>query len=98
MKIVRGPDGCDVDADLVKFWIDNPTCEDGTGVSLGTTVAPLNPEIDPFICTSINAQGCPECLTGDGGTSPTYYTYTTAGGYKVTICYDLANPPYYGCD
>ena len=45
-----------------------------------------------LITATISAEtdhGRSECMTGSGGTSPAYYLYTTASGYKVTVCYDL---------
>lgn len=85
MGLERGPDGCEVDATLVKFWLDNPTCATGTGTLLDTVIEAST----DLVCAGLNDQGCPECITGSGGTSPTYYSYTTADGYKVTVCYDL---------
>jgi hypothetical protein len=93
MRVERGPDGCEVDAYAVQFWLDNPTCTTGVGTLLTTTVTTST----DLICAGLDDQGCPECITGSGGTSPTYYEYTTATGLKVTVCYDLANPPSYAC-
>jgi len=94
MGLERGPDGCEVDATLVKFWLDNPTCAENTGTPLSTTIGAST----DLVCAGLNDQGCPECITGSGGNSPTKFSYTTASGYKVTICYDLDNPYPYACD
>lgn len=94
MRVIRGPDGCEVDAYTVRFWLDNPTCTEDSGIELDPTIVTST----TLVCAGLDAKGCPECITGSGGTSPTYYSYTTASGYKITICYDLANPPSYGCD